>query len=284
MKGYKGFEPGLICRGKQYAENTVFEEEEAEICSYGMHFCENPFDVLDYYGFINDTGDFNEFAEVEALDEVKTDNNRKFCTKKLKIGAKLSISKFINACVDFAIEKTSTCIADNKISSGDSAQIGSSGNFAQIGSSGNFAQIGSSGNFAQIGSSGNSAKIGSSGNSAKIGSSGNFAQIGSSGNSAKIGSSGNSAQIGSSGDFAQIGSSGDSAQIGSSGKDCVICCAGHNSAVKAKKGSWITLAEWEYSKEKERYIPKCVKTEFVDGERIKEDTLYKLIDGEFVEV
>ena len=247
MKGYKGFEPGLICRGKQYAENTVFEEEEAEICSCGMHFCENPFDVLDYYGFTNDNGDFNEFAEVEALDEVKTDNNRKFCTKKLKIGAKLSISKFINACVDFAIEKTSTCIADNKISSGD------------------FAQIGSSGDFAQIGSSGDSAQIGSSGNSAQIGSSGDFAQIGSSGNSA------------------QIGSSGDFAQIGSSGKDCVICCAGHNSAVKAKKGSWITLAEWEYSEEKERYIPKCVKTEFVDGERIKEDTLYKLIDGEFVE-
>ena len=71
MKGYKGFEPGLICRGKQYAENTVFEEEEAEIYSYGMHFCENPFDVLDYYGFTNDNGDFNEFAEVEALDEVK---------------------------------------------------------------------------------------------------------------------------------------------------------------------------------------------------------------------
>ena len=239
MKGYKGFEPGLICRGKQYAENTVFEEEEAEICSCGMHFCENPFDVLGYYGFTNDNGDFNEFAEVEALDEVKTDDNRKFCTKKLKIGAKLSISKFINACVDFAIEKTSTCIADNKISSG---------NFAQIGSSGYSAQIGSSGDFARIGSSGDSAKIGSSG------------------------------------DFAQIGSSGDFAKIGSSGKDCVICCAGHNSAVKAKKGSWITLAEWEYSEEKERYIPKCVKTEFVDGERIKEDTLYKLIDGEFVEV
>ena len=257
MKGYKGFEPGLICRGKQYAENTVFEEEEAEIYSYGMHFCENPFDVLDYYGFTNDNGDFNEFAEVEALDEVKTNDNRKYCTKKLKIGAKLSISKFINACVDFAIEKTSTCIADNKISSGD---------FAQIGSSGDFAQIGSSGDSARIGSSGDSAKIGSSGNSAQIGSSGDFARIGSSGDSAKI------------------GSSGDFAQIGSSGKDCVICCAGHNSVVKAKKGSWITLAEWEYSEEKERYIPKCVKTEFVDGERIKEDTLYKLIDGEFVEV
>ena len=284
MKGYKGFEPGLICRGKQYAENTVFEEEEAEICSCGMHFCENPFDVLGYYGFTNDNGDFNEFAEVEALDEVKTDDNRKFCTKKLKIGAKLSISKFINACVDFAIEKTSTCIADNKISSGNFAQIGSSGYSAQIGSSGDFARIGSSGDSAKIGSSGDFAQIGSSGDFAQIGSSGDSAQIGSSGDSARIGSSGDSAKIGSSGYSAQIGSSGNSAKIGSSGKDCVICCAGHNSAVKAKKGSWITLAEWEYSEEKERYIPKCVKTEFVDGERIKEDTLYKLIDGEFVEV
>lgn len=40
MKGYKGFEKGLICRGKQYIENTVFEEEKAEICNSGMHFCQ----------------------------------------------------------------------------------------------------------------------------------------------------------------------------------------------------------------------------------------------------
>ena len=32
------------------------------------------------------------------------------------------------------------------------------------------------------------------------------------------------------------------------------------------------------------WIPKCVKTEYVDGERIKEDTFYKLVDGEFKEV
>lgn len=24
MKGYKGFSKGLVCRGKQYAENTVY--------------------------------------------------------------------------------------------------------------------------------------------------------------------------------------------------------------------------------------------------------------------
>ena len=169
-------------------------------------------------------------------------------------------------------------------SSGDSAKIGSSGDYAQIGSSGYSAKIGSSGDYAQIGSSGNSAKIGSSGDSAKIGSSGNSAKIGSSGDSAQIGSSGNYAQIGSSGNSAKIGSSGNYAKIDSTGEDSVICCAGHNSAVKAKEGSWITLAEWVRSEVKNRWVPKCVKTEYVDGERIKADTWYELVDGEFVEV
>lgn len=62
MKGYKGFNPGLICKGKQYRENTVFEEPEAKICEKGMHFCENPFDVLDYYDLVRSDGSFNNFA------------------------------------------------------------------------------------------------------------------------------------------------------------------------------------------------------------------------------
>ena len=85
------------------------------------------------------------------------------------------------------------------------------------------------------------------------------------------------------GDSAKIGSSGNSAKIHSSGEDSVICCAGHNSIVKAKKGSWITLAEWVYSDEKRRWVPVCVKTEYVDDKRIKADTWYKLVNGEFVE-
>ena len=308
MKGYKAFKPGLICRDKQYEEKAIATEERAEPCKCGIHFCENPFDVLDYYHLITDEGKFTEFAEVEALDEPVTDDKKKYCTTKLKVGAKLSFAGFIRACIDFVFEKTVNSMPDSSGyyaktgSSGDSAQIGSSGDYAQIGSSGDSAQIGSSGyyakigssgysakigssgNYAQIGSSGYSAKIGSSGDSAKIGSSGDYAQIGSSGNSAKIGSSGDSAQIGSSGYSAKIGSSGDSAKIYSSGEDSVIMCAGINSRAKAKKGSWITLTEWKRDPNKDRYVPVCVKTEQVDGERIKEDTFYQLIDGEFKEV
>lgn len=106
----------------------------------------------------------------------------------------------------------------------------------------------------------------------------------SSGYNAKIGSSGYNAQIGSSGDNAKIGSSGGDAKIDSTGEDCVIMCAGINSVAKASKGSWITLSEWSYSDKKQRYIPVCVKTEFVDGEKIKADTYYKLDGGVFKEI
>ena len=100
----------------------------------------------------------------------------------------------------------------------------------------------------------------------------------------QIGSSGYSAQIGSSGDYAQIGSSGDSAKIDSTGEDSVIMCAGNKSKAKAKIGSWITLAEWEWNDKKNRYVPICVKTEYVDGKNIKADTWYLLKNGKFVEV
>ena len=232
LKGYKGFKQGLICRDKQYKENTVFEEDKAIVCSKGMHFCTNPLDVLDYYDLVNEDGTFSEYTEVEALADSVTDDNKKYCTTKLKIGVKLGFAGFIKACVNFLIEKTS--FQQDDINSGDSAKIGSSGNYAQIGSSGDSAQIGSSGN------------------------------------------------------YAQIGSSGDFAQITSSGENSVVMAAGYNSYARAKKGSWITLAEWvrtgEYDKKGNAiWIPKCVKTEYVDGERIKEDTFYKLKDGEFVE-
>ena len=102
------------------------------------------------------------------------------------------------------------------------------------------------------------------------------------GNSAQLASSGDFAQLASSGDFAQLASSGSYAKLSSSGDSAVVMAAGYNSQVKAKKGSWITLAEWD--RLDGNWTPVCVKTEQVDGERIKEDTWYKLINGQFTEI
>ena len=204
LNGYKAFEPGMICKGKQYQENTDYEEEGGEICKKGMmHYCVNPFDVLNFYPLVNDSGKVSDFAAVKSLEEPVSGDNGKFATKKLHIGVKLGLPGFVKACIDYLKEETIVNAPNSTVSSGY---------------------------------------------------------------------------------YAQIGSSGDSAQIESAGEDSVICCAGHDSAVKAKAGSWITLAEWEYSEGKHGYVPKFVKTEYVDGERIKADTWYKLIDGEFTEV
>ena len=280
MKGYKAFEKGMVCLGKQYEENKIFEEDEAKVCQKGMHFCKRPLDVLGYYPLVDEDGNMTEFAEVEALDDPVTNDNGKYCSKKLKIGDKISFSKLVQAEINFESDKTE----DTKIktTSKNNARIGSSGDCARICSSGYMARMGSSGNWSRIGSSGDCAHIGSSGVSAHIVSSGDWSQIGSSGNSAQIGSSGNCAQIGSSGDMAHIVSSGDWSQIGSSGKNCVICCAGNGCKAKGKIGSWITLSEWAIVNGD--MTPVCVKTEKIDGERIKEDTFYMLENGEFVEV
>ena len=256
MKSYKGFDKKLKCRDFQYEIGKEYEMDgEIKVCSRGFHACESPFDVFDHYTMID-----SRFCEVEQDGNIsKEDRGTKICSSKIKIKAELKLADMINLGVEWLKEITSpekikTSIKDN--------------------SSGNGAQIGSSGYGAKIGSSGNDAKIGSSGYDAKIGSSGNYAQIGSSGNDAQIGSSGNDAKIGSSGNYAQIDSTGEG---------CVIMCAGINSVAKASKGSWITLSEWSYSDKKKRYIPVCVKTEFVDGEKIKADTYYSLKGGVFVE-
>ena len=292
IKSYKGFDKNLRCRDFQYKIGGIYEMDgEIKVCSRGFHACESPFDVFDYYTMID-----SRFCEVEQDGNIsKEDRRTKICSSKIKIKTELKLADMINLGIEWLKEitlpeKIKTSIKDNSSgnyaqigSSGDGAKIGSSGNNAKIGSSGDGAKIGSSGDGAKIGSSGYDAKIGSSGYDAKIGSSGNNAQIGSSGNNAQIGSSGNNAKIGSSGDGAKIGSSGNNAKIDSTGKDCVIMCAGINSVAKASKGSWITLSEWSYSEGKQRYIPICVKTEFVDGEKIKADTYYSLKGGVFVE-
>ena len=284
IKSYKGFDKNLKCRDFQYEIGKEYEMDgEIKVCNRGFHACESPFDVFDHYTMID-----SRFCEVEQDGNIsKEDRGTKICSSKIKIKAELKLADMIYLGVEWLKEITSpkkikTSIKDN--SSGYGAKIGSSGYGAKIGSSGNDAKIGSSGNDAKIGSSGNYAQIGSSGDGAKIGSSGYGAKIGSSGYDAQIGSSGNYAQIGSSGNYAKIGSSGNYAQIDSTGEGCVIMCAGINSVAKASKGSWITLSEWSYSDKKQRYIPVCVKTEFVDGEKIKADTYYKLAGGVFKEI
>ena len=249
ITSYKAFDKNMKCRGFQYEVGKEYEMDgQIKCCNRGFHACKSPIEVWDYYDMLN-----SRFAEVEQSGKIdKEEKSTKVCSSHIKIKAELKLADIIKVGVEWLkdITSPSKVNADGALNdNGDrKKQIGSIGNSAQIGSSGDYAKIGSSGDYAKIGSSGDYAKIGSSGYSAKI------------------------------------GSSGDYAQIGSTGEDSVIMCAGNSSIAKAKVGSWITLAEWKWSYEKNHNVPVCVKTEYVDGDNIKADTLYQLKNGKFVEV
>ena len=249
ITSYKAFDKNMQCRNFQYEVGKEYEMDgEIKCCNRGFHACKSPMEVWDYYDILN-----SRYAEVEQSGKIdEEENSTKVCSSHIKIKAELKLADIIKVGVEWLkdITSPSKVNADGALNdNGDrKKQIGSIGYSAQIGSIGYSAQIGSSGDYAQIGSSGDSAKIGSSGDSAKIGSIGNYAKI------------------------------------GSTGEDSVIMCAGNSSIAKAKVGSWITLAEWKWSYEKNHNVPVCVKTEYVDGDNIKADTWYQLRNGKFVEV
>ena len=278
MKGYKAFNKGLICRDKQYAENTVFEEESAEICKIGMHFCKNPLDTLDYYPLIDNKGNITEFAEVEALDDAKTNDNKKFCTKKLKIGAKLNLSQFIKASVDVTYQNIKSEVDKKSLkttASGDYAKLAGGDNATLAG--GYNATLAGGYNAKLAG--GDCAKL-AGGNYATL-AGGNYAKL-AGGDYAKLAGGDNATLAG--GDNATLAggynaklAGGDNATL--AGGENSIIVGNNHSIAKGKKGAVIVLIERDNN---------CNIIDFkavqVDGEKIKEDVLYKLKNGEFVEV
>ena len=65
------------------------------------------------------------------------------------------------------------------------------------------------------------------------------------------------------------------------GKESVAMAIGRNSKAKGSIGCFIVLAEWKEF-EDETYHIVDVKSAKVDGAKIKPDTFYKLVNGEFI--
>lgn len=49
VKSYKGFNLDMTCRGFQYEEGSSYEIDNVDLCRKGFHGCEHPNDVLGYY-------------------------------------------------------------------------------------------------------------------------------------------------------------------------------------------------------------------------------------------
>ena len=103
VKGFKGFDKDLKCRGFQYKIDKEFETDKKSVrcTNNGFHFCENPLDVFNYYSPAD-----SRYCEVEGDGEIDRDNDdSKVAVSKIKIGAEIGIRGLVDAFIKFCFEK-----------------------------------------------------------------------------------------------------------------------------------------------------------------------------------
>ena len=82
MIGYKAFNKDLTCRGFQYEVGQTYSMEESPIpCQRGFHFCKSIAETYEYYSMSDNT----RICKIEALGEVQTNDDKKYCTNVIKI-------------------------------------------------------------------------------------------------------------------------------------------------------------------------------------------------------
>jgi hypothetical protein len=261
MRAFKGFNKDLTCRGYQYEEGKEFHTERAECCDTGFHACEYPLDCFGYYDPAHSV-----FHEVELSGEMdKSNDNTKVCATDIKIGARLSIAGLVKMAIDFTMSKV------NKEAGSDERH-----GFASA-----------------TGNCGASSATGYKGASSATGDYGASSATGDYGASSATGNCGASSATGNCGASSATGYKGASSVSDPTG---VAVAWGHEARAKGCKGSHLILSDWKYvgarysdgdymdPYDKESWELTGAKMVVVDGEKIKEDTYYRCIEGEIVEV
>ena len=253
IKGYKGFEQGLVCRGKQYKVGEVFTEPEAIPCERGIHFCKNPLDVFTFYPPVGSMGILNEYAEVEALEKPVTDDNIKFCTTKLKVVRKLSLDELIRAGIDYTLkhsqnvkESTGDCSAASNTSfystasntsfystasnTGNRSVASNTGYYSAASNTGNYSAATSTGNRSVASNTGNYSAASNTGNRSVASNTGDCSAATNTGNCSVASNTGNNSAVTNTGDCSAATNTGNYSAASNTGNRSVASNTGDCSA------------------------------------------------------
>ena len=278
VKSYKGFNKDMTCRDFQYKEGKEYETSKAVVCNEGFHACEHPLDCLGYY-----PPNTSVYHEVEQTGEFSSDSgsrDSKIASTKIKIGAKLSIARLVQAAIDFTKSKTVT-MQDATGDYGASSATGDYGASSATGDYGASSATGNCGASSATGYKGASSATGDCGASSATGDYGASSATGYKGASSATGYKGASSATGDCGASSATGYKGASSADNST---AVAVAWGYESKAKGCIGAHIVCAEWKYDNLNNDWFFVGAKMSIVDGVKIKADTYYTLRDGEFVEV
>lgn len=309
IKGYKGFSPGMICRGKQYAENTLFYEKEAKICEKGMHFCKHPLAVLAYYPPVENEK-ISEYAEVEAPCKLlDTDDGIKYCTSKLHIKSKLTLEELCRAAINWGYARIEDnkdallCADDGEIAVLSTAEESVSQNKApdsvaintgcysvatntgdeSISIANSYCSSAVVEGRASVAVNTGITSIAASEDCSSVAVNTGVNSIAANADCESVALNTGTCSVAMTRGTASvaIATGYGSAAIVNAGAG-IAMALGRKSVAKGALGSWIVCAEWKLRDE--TYYITNLKAAFVDGEKIKADTCYRLKNGKFIEV
>ena len=257
MKCYKGFDKGLKCRDFQYEIGKEYEEERAEICDTGFHACENPLDVFGYYAPAD-----SRYCEVELdANDQKSDDSKRV-GKKISIKAEVGIAGIIKAGLEYIKDQVNW----------DDDKKSNTGNWSAATNAGNWSVATNTGDWSAATNTGNWSVATNTGDRSAATNTGDRSAATNTGNRSAATNTGNRSAATNTGDWS-------AATV--EGKESVAMAIGYNSKAKGSLGCFIVLAECKELGGEYHIVD--VKSAKVDGEKIKPDTFYKLINGEFVE-
>ena len=254
ITGFKGFDKDLKCRDYQYEVGKEFEEKgKIEACSNGFHFCENPLDVLGYYPPSMKKG-LSRYCIVEGSGNIDKDgDDTKVACSKLHISAEIGLKGLVEAGVKFILDKVNW--KDNKESNtGDQSAATNTGNQSAATNTGDQSAATNTGDQSAATNTGYRSAATNTGYQSAATNTGNQSAATNTGNQS-------------------------AAEV--TGKESIAIVTGKDSKAKGGIGCWIVLTErgeWDGNV----HPIKEVKAVRVDGEIIKPDTYYKLINGEVI--
>ena len=298
IRGFKGFNSDMTCRGFKYDEGKDYEEQgDISVCSKGFHFCLYPLDVFGYYppAYIG----MNKFHEVEGSGEMDVDtDDTKIACSKIHIGAELSIKSIVDAAIKFTFSKCKW--VKGNIATGDrgaasatgyqgaASATGYQGAASATGDQGAASATGDQGAASATGYRGAASATGYQGAASATGDRGAASATGDQGAASATGDRGAASATGYRGAASATGDQGAASATGyrgaasATGKESIALAAGKDCKAKGALGCWIVLAErgeWDGN----TYPIVSVKAFKVDGKSVKADTFYTLVNGEAVE-
>ena len=262
MKGYKGFNKDMTCRGMQYEEGKIYKmEEEPKCCERGYHFCENPIDCLGYY-----SPNESIYRQVEATGEISKDedtSDTKIATNEIKIGAKIDFQTMVKMAIEFTYKHcTKKGKGNNKRSN---KSVASNTGDKSVASNTGYYSVASNTGYKSVASNTGDKSVASNTGDYSVASNTGYYSVAS-----------------NTGDKSVASNTGDYSVASNLGQKSISSCLGVRGQASGKKGTWLVVAEW-IQDEDWNWEVKEVKTVKVDGKKIKEDTYYALENGEFVE-